>query len=311
MANSKYTITRTVEQCIKHIEKVLCVVPDGGTLSRRTISQKIHSERYGNDIFDEAFNRFSDDTRVQFTNKHGKPRRVAFQSGRFLVVCNYCKRARMLKVNPGSAGRQNRQCASCAKKTKPTSLPKKRLDRADIASYRNGESALSIAQRFGVTTQTILRELRNEGITTRSMSSAIQLLDNSPRLKARRGELSANGELAKRLSAGHQHCDIRDWNGFRTPHWDRVRSSDEWKAWRRAVFERDNYRCVSCGTPSLKEKGKLHPHHIQRKSDFPELVFIIDNGVTLCRDCHLPTYGHEPEYAAQFASYVQSLKMTG
>lgn len=61
-----------------------------------------------------------------------------------------------------------------------------------------------------------------------------------------------------------------------------LRKSDEWKVWRDKVFERDNYTCQMCS-----ERGiEMHPHHIKQKCDFPELIFVVENGITLCKDCH-------------------------
>jgi 5-methylcytosine-specific restriction endonuclease McrA len=65
----------------------------------------------------------------------------------------------------------------------------------------------------------------------------------------------------------------------------RLRSSLEYKLWRVAVFERDNYTCVWCGIKG----GILNADHIKRFSDYPELRFAIDNGRTLCFECHKTT----------------------
>lgn len=61
-----------------------------------------------------------------------------------------------------------------------------------------------------------------------------------------------------------------------------LRKSDEWSIWRTQVFERDNHTCQLCG-----ERGtELHPHHILQKCDFPDLIFEVSNGITLCKNCH-------------------------
>jgi hypothetical protein len=75
-----------------------------------------------------------------------------------------------------------------------------------------------------------------------------------------------------------------------------IRTSVEYKLWRKAVFERDNYTCIWCGKKFIKGvTGKviLHADHIKPFSLFPELRFAIDNGRTLCIDCHkkTDTYG--------------------
>ena len=52
--------------------------------------------------------------------------------------------------------------------------------------------------------------------------------------------------------------------------------------WRRKRFEYDNYTCWICG-----EKGKkLEAHHLWRWSKYPKLRYKLNNGVTLCRECH-------------------------
>src|SRR3990167_10466226 len=58
-----------------------------------------------------------------------------------------------------------------------------------------------------------------------------------------------------------------------------IRISIEYKLWRKAVFERDNYTCVWCGF----NKGYIEADHIKKFSDYPALRFAIDNGRTLCK----------------------------
>lgn len=58
--------------------------------------------------------------------------------------------------------------------------------------------------------------------------------------------------------------------------------SFEYKLWRNAVFMRDDYKCKNC-----KRKGiYIEAHHIKGWSQYPELRFAIDNGLTLCKECH-------------------------
>jgi hypothetical protein len=69
-----------------------------------------------------------------------------------------------------------------------------------------------------------------------------------------------------------------------------ARLSPEATAWRVSVFVRDRYRCQECGAT-----GALQAHHIVSWAEAPERRYDLDNGVTLCVDCHAAKH---PERAA-------------
>jgi len=75
------------------------------------------------------------------------------------------------------------------------------------------------------------------------------------------------------------------WKGGITPKILLIREGNDYKRWRTAVFERDNYTCQICG----KHGGKLNAHHIKSFSLFPKLRFDVSNGITLCEKCHIKT----------------------
>lgn len=59
----------------------------------------------------------------------------------------------------------------------------------------------------------------------------------------------------------------------------------EYILWRNSVFIRDDYTCQKCKIRG----GKLNADHIKPWSLYPELRYAIDNGRTLCVDCHRQT----------------------
>ena len=82
------------------------------------------------------------------------------------------------------------------------------------------------------------------------------------------------------------------WKGGLNKEHLKIRSSLESKLWREAVFARDGYACIWCGAKSFKGLGKrvtLNADHIKPFCDYPELRFSVDNGRTLCVDCHRKT----------------------
>jgi 5-methylcytosine-specific restriction endonuclease McrA len=69
-----------------------------------------------------------------------------------------------------------------------------------------------------------------------------------------------------------------------------IRFSLEYKRWRFDVFVRDKFTCQRCGNGG---GGYLIAHHIKYFAEYPELRFNIDNGLTVCRPCHIS--GHRKE----------------
>lgn len=109
---------------------------------------------------------------------------------------------------------------------------------------------------------------------------------NTGRTRFKKGLSSWNKGL-KGYLAGENHYN---WKGGITPLQMKIRNSMEYKLWRNAVFERDNYTCIWCGSRSGNGKRiALAADHIKPFCDYPELRFAIDNGRTLCNDCHKKT----------------------
>lgn len=88
------------------------------------------------------------------------------------------------------------------------------------------------------------------------------------------------GSLGKNKGASHWN-----WKGGATPLNRAIRESWEYKLWRKAVFARDDYRCFDCG----QRGGNIEADHIYPFALFPRLRFAVENGRTLCRECHQST----------------------
>jgi hypothetical protein len=94
----------------------------------------------------------------------------------------------------------------------------------------------------------------------------------------------------KRVSDSKKGIKNASWKGGITPINRLIRKSRDYELWRKSIFERDGYKCIWCG-----EGGKIHADHIKPFCDYPELRFALDNGRTLCIECHkkTDTYGYK------------------
>jgi hypothetical protein len=69
--------------------------------------------------------------------------------------------------------------------------------------------------------------------------------------------------------------------------------------WRKIILANSGGLCAWCWRYGVK----LHAHHLMRFAIFPELRYVPENGVALCRECHKSA--HHPKLGR--ASSIQSL----
>ncbi|MEA2037115.1 MAG: HNH endonuclease [Nanoarchaeota archaeon] len=60
------------------------------------------------------------------------------------------------------------------------------------------------------------------------------------------------------------------------------RKSIQYSKWRKSVLKRDNYTCQYCGDYDVT----LNVHHIKPYYENRKLALDIENGITLCEECH-------------------------
>lgn len=60
------------------------------------------------------------------------------------------------------------------------------------------------------------------------------------------------------------------------------------KNFRDACYQRDKYRCVTCGYQSSIDKAEqeLDAHHVTDRNLLPNGGYVKENGISLCAVCH-------------------------
>jgi hypothetical protein len=86
--------------------------------------------------------------------------------------------------------------------------------------------------------------------------------------------------------SGHKNAN---WKGGVTPITRRARQHAGYVAWRKAVIARDHNICRRCGTPAMPP----HAHHVKSFKQFPQLGLDLNNGITLCGECHRAVHAGE------------------
>jgi hypothetical protein len=95
-----------------------------------------------------------------------------------------------------------------------------------------------------------------------------------------------------------------NWQGGIAPERTAIMSTANYKQWRTAVFERDNYTCQKC-----KQVGYiLNAHHIEPFHANKQNRLEVSNGITFCNSCHNEyhkIYGRKAG-RKELASYMQA-----
>ena len=121
---------------------------------------------------------------------------------------------------------------------------------------------------------------------------------------------------SKKLEYRCPDCSKEIQKGENHPRWnpnltDKEREMGrkylDYYQWRTEVFERDNYNCQCCN----KHGGKLASHHLNGYNWDKEHRTDIDNGITLCEECHKEfhkLYGKGNNTKEQFEEYLKNKK---
>ena len=75
------------------------------------------------------------------------------------------------------------------------------------------------------------------------------------------------------------------------------------KQWKYAVYKRDNFKCKIANQDC---NGRLEAHHILGWTDYPELRYEINNGITLCHAHHPRKWAEEKRLVPFFMGLIET-----
>lgn len=106
-----------------------------------------------------------------------------------------------------------------------------------------------------------------------------------------------HGKRMKGKPNGRNGSLCSAWKGGVTKPNEAARKTIIYREWRESVFKRDNYTCVICN----KKGGYIQADHILPFSTHIDKRFDINNGRTLCVECHKKT----ETYGGKMKSYLK------
>jgi len=119
--------------------------------------------------------------------------------------------------------------------------------------------------------------------------------------------IKSQSERQKGLLVGSKNPN---WKGGTTDLKTKIRESKDYYKWRESIYERDNYTCLVCNN----KNSKLNVHHLYNFIDHPTLRLELENGITICEDCHKEfhnIYGKKYNTPNQFEMFVNNKLKNG
>lgn len=199
---------------------------------------------------------------------------VAFRNPPVYVICKYCGAGR--RMQPKDVPKHT-TCGS-------PECKKRQYAERQAARWASGLYGAETIAKMAAS----LRENRPPDVGDRIKATRIargtwnnaHLPDMGERVK--KGLAALPPEKTEAWHANNRGARHYLWKGgVWQPGEQRERKTPGYRIWRRTVFERDGFKCRTCGA-----KGYVVAHHIKGFREYPELRFEPTNGLTLCRSCH-------------------------
>jgi len=231
------------------------------------------------------------------------------------VKCDYCNTIipkpwyRHLKENEQSEIKKD-CCNNCKKiKIQETSFVKYGVKSVFSHQSTKEKIAQTNIEKFGVENPFQSKEIQERIYDTNMKKYGTKVAAQS---KAIQSKISST--CMDRYGVPYYIC-TQVFSGDKNPRWKggvkyhrQERSTTEYINWRKSVYERDKYTCQCCLNKSRKGNPVvLIAHHIKNWKDNVDDRYDVENGITLCEDCHIEfhkQYGRTNNNKSQIEQFL-------
>lgn len=202
-----------------------------------------------------------------------------------------------------------------------------------LLQYEKGKSQMALEQEFKVSRETIRKWLKQAGLNEHWYKA--KYVDKDIVIKMYQNGLSVL-KIAKELQLGRRPIEsilmqnnilkrdnstalIRIYGGKKNPNYKGGNARDLLKkvipklnqvisVWTKIILSLDNFKCQIC----KQDYDLLDAHHIipirkiYRDNLDLKLLVDINNGISLCRPCHLSFHMHEEKFEQQFKKLIKN-----
>lgn len=292
--NSKNSLWFTLKcDCGDVVDRVSSYIKNGHTTSCGCYQRDVVKEKQRREYVGEKFGRL---TAIKQELRSYKT------SNKMFVTC-ICDCGNVIEVIGASLRNGHTQSCGCLRIESCSASTSRRFDEAHLGK-RFG--ALTVVEQWKIPNTNIKSLSKNEYICKCTCDCGTEVILSYNVLKSKANSRScgcvkrtinmkariALSEKNKQLVAEGRHHWLKDGKYKERMGQSRFDTRCmEYKEWRLSVFKRDNYTCQHC----FCRGGELNAHHIKEKSNYPELKYDVDNGLTLCLGCHKKTdnYGYK------------------
>ena len=216
---------------------------------------------------------------------------------KIITICDGCEKERELKFNG-----YHDLCRSCVKKGKPAhnkggtisdetkakiskNMPDKSGKNNPFYGKKHSKESrkkISIAGKGKIVSEIQRKKQSERQKGTKRSKETKEKISKANKCKPKSEEQKK--KQSETMTGRYLRENSPRWNPNITDEERLIkRQYPEYAEWRNKVYERDNYTCQIC---NKKSTGNLNAHHIESYNNNPELRTELDNGITLCEDCH-------------------------